>query len=546
MYYGDAMRLAADLRASRHWQSLLVYLRSRLFNWDILALAVLLTFVFLISRPNLFSPDIDDLDSAHHLMDGYFFRDLIVDHPFGHLPSYTVNYYKQYPALGFIFWPPLFPLVLGLFCLVGGAHVLTARMCIAFFGVMFSFAIYAILRRRLSVWLSLCATIAAITMPGIAWSYNEVMLELPAIAMMCLAVLAYFSVVDHLDERSSIWRGLLCGVCCAAVIYTKQPAWFLFPALGLDFLLLHRRFLRKLEVVIAIVATFVLCAPLTFFTFTYGRANFAQAVLDDPRLSRVLHNAFSPRWSFAAWAFYPKLAASSVNPAIVFLVVGVIVLAVLNRHYIREQTLWLGWFFFAYLTLSYYDNRQARFATFWWPCWVVLAAAFLAVIMNRMPRKWAWILPLFLLLPVPWQMREVWQTDFTDYRQVQPPIAALFESGNTGDILVFGQDKQVLVALVREHDLGRTVHLIRGDRLVRDGQKVADICRRYRIGTVLVTLSGPDSWDQMADVSSPFLFTPIEHNLYFKRGMMIRLLAFHYHGPVDENAAEVSLSHDLL
>ena len=540
------MRSIANLRAYRSKQSLLVYLRSSLFSWEILALAIVLIFVFLVSRPNLFNPDIDDLDSAHHLMDGYFFRDLIVDHPYRHLPAYALNYYKQYPAMGFIFWPPLFPFVLGLFCLVGGAHVLTARICIAFFGVVFSFAIYAILRRRLTVWLSLCATIAAITMPGIAWSYNEVMLELPAIAVMCLAVLSYFSVVDHLNERSSIGRGLLCGVCCAAVIYTKQPGWFLFPALGLDFLLWYRRFLRKFEVLIAISATVVFCAPLTLFTFTYGRANFSQAVLDDPRLSRVLHNAFSPRWSLEAWTFYPKLAASLVNPVVALLVIGAIVLAILSRNYLREQTLWLSWFLFAYLTFSYYDNRQARFATFWWPCWVVLSAAFLAGLMNRLPRKWAWTLPLLFLMPVPWQMREVRETDFTDYRQVQPPIAALFQSGNPGNILLLGQDGQVLVALLREHDLDRTVHLIRGDRLVKDGQKVADICKKYRIRTLLVRLSGSNSVDQFSDVSNRSLFVPIEQNFYLKRGVVVRLLAFRYIGPVDEKTAEVSLSHDLF
>lgn len=138
------------------------------------------------------------------------------------------------------------------------------------------------------------------------------------------------------------------------------------------------------------------------------------------------------------------------------------------------------------------------------------------------------------------------ETDFTDYRQVQPPIAALFQSGNPGNILLLGQDGQVLVALLREHDLDRTVHLIRGDRLVKDGQKVADICKKYRIRTLLVRLSGSNSVDQFSDVSNRSLFVPIEQNFYLKRGVVVRLLAFRYIGPVDEKTAEVSLSHDLF
>ena len=148
------MQLLTDLHGRCSSMSLFAFIRSRLVTGNTLALAGLLTIVFLISQPSLFNPDIDDLDSAHHLMDGYFFRDLIIDHPVSHLPAYTLNYYKQYPALGFLFWPPVFPFVLGLFCLMGGAHVLTARLCIAFFGLIFSFAFYAILRRRLSVWLA--------------------------------------------------------------------------------------------------------------------------------------------------------------------------------------------------------------------------------------------------------------------------------------------------------------------------------------------------------------------------------------------------------
>jgi len=46
-----------------------------------------------------------------------------------------------------------------------------------------------------------------------------------------------------------------------------------------------------------------------------------------------------------------------------------------------------NWFLFAYLTFSYYDNRQPRFATFWWPSWVVLAAYFLGVLMKLTPAK---------------------------------------------------------------------------------------------------------------------------------------------------------------
>jgi hypothetical protein len=526
--------------------SVVRYVKSRSGAWNLIALVMILAFVVLVSKPTMLSPDIDDLDSAHHLVDGYFFRDLIVDHPTSHLEAYALGYYKQYPAMGFIFWPPFFSFVLGLFCMVGGTHVLTARVCLLFFGVVFSWAFYAILRRRFSIWLSFSATIAAIVMPGLAWDFNQIMLEMPTLAMMCLAVLAYFHVIDHLEGKSSIGRGLLCGFLCAAVIYTKQPAWFLYPALMVDFLLLHRRFAAKAEVLVTIVTTFVLCLPLVAFTLTYGRADLSQAVIQDPRLKLALNNHYLPRWSIEAWTFYPNYALSLVSPTVLLLLVGAIVYAFWNSRFRREYALWLAWFVLGYLTLSYYDNRRPRFAAFWWPSLIVLAAGFLWVMMERVPRKWAWALPLLLWVPVPFQLHENFTTDYTDYRGVQPPIDELFALGNPGNILTFGYDKQVFVAIIREHDVDRQVHIVRGERLLATGATLADVCRRYRIQTVLIELTPIDSMDNYKELSNTSLFKPIEKSSFLRRRITMPVLGYRYLGPIDATMADIPLSKDLL
>src|SRR5689334_2773985 len=74
----------------------------------------------ILSLPSIGTTKIDDLDSAHHIMDGIFFRDVIVDLPVAHPFHYTLDYYKKYPALGFLFWPPFFPAVEGIAFLLGG------------------------------------------------------------------------------------------------------------------------------------------------------------------------------------------------------------------------------------------------------------------------------------------------------------------------------------------------------------------------------------------------------------------------------------------
>ena len=47
----------------------------------------------LVSWYTLHNQNIEGLDQAHHIMDGMFFRDLIVDHPFSHLKDYGLHYY---------------------------------------------------------------------------------------------------------------------------------------------------------------------------------------------------------------------------------------------------------------------------------------------------------------------------------------------------------------------------------------------------------------------------------------------------------------------
>ena len=526
---------------------------------DLLAALTLLLLTVVVALPSLHSRDIDDLDSAHHLMDGYFFRDLVVDHPHAHLQHYVFSYYKQYPALGFVFWPPLFPAVLGAFSLVGGAHVLTARACILFFGVVFALAFYAILRRTVPPWLALCATAAALTVPGIAWSLNEVMLELPTIAVMCLAVLAYLHLRDHAADPISIPRALLCAVALAAVIYTKQPGYFLYGAVALD-LLVHPRALRKPETLlkpealrkpeiwIAAAALALLCIPLFLFTLKFGHADLAQSVGSNTKLIMAHYDAL-PRWSVAAWTFYPRLAPTLLNPVIVLLTVGALVLALADAGFRRANALWLGWFLFAYLTFSFYDNRLPRHSTFWWPAWVALAAACLDWIAKRTPPKVARALPLFLLLPIPLQLARERHQDYTDYRDQRPIVAGLFTNGSPGNVLVFGADKQTFVALIREYDTSRQVHILRGDALLTSGLSLPDICRRYRVGTVLVQLPPATTlaeYPGLANLATDSDLQPGQSGEFHRRGSPITVLLFHYTGPIDPTMADVPLSDRLL
>jgi hypothetical protein len=512
---------------------------------DWIAVLALLLVTLAVALPSLRSTGIDDLDSAHHLMDGYFFYDLFRAHPHSHLQQYVTHYYKQYPALGFIYWPPFFPFVLGIFCLVFGTHIFTARLCLLFFGAVFGVSFYAILRRSLPVWLSLTATVAAITVPGITWSFNKIMLELPTLAVMCVAVLAFYLVMDHREDGTSVSRGLLCGAACAAVVYTKQPAWFLYLALLVE-ALRHRRIFRKPEAWIVVAVTAVLCLPLVLFMLKFGHADLAESVGNN---IKFMGHSTLPRRSIASWVFYPALAWPLLNPLVWLLACGALVLAFLRPAFRRNHALWLAWFVFAYLTFSFYGNKDARYATFWWPAWIALAAACLQYVSLKVPRLYRFYLPLLFLLPVPWQLVNSWHQDYTDYRGEHPVVDNLFAKGSPGNVLVFGKDEQTFVALIREDDPGLQVHVLRGDSLLSDGLSVGDMCREYRIRTILVELpplSTLAAYPGLQTLSGTPQFDPLPNGEFRRRGIPIRVIEFRYTGPMDPVMADVPLSGRLL
>lgn len=517
-----------------------VWLR-RIAPWCVLALLVLV-----VSLPNLRSGNIDDLDSAHHLMDGYFFYDLLHGHLHGNPMHSALAYHKQYPALGFLFWPPLVPFVLGLFDLVLGPHVLTARVCWLCFGLIFAGSFYELLRREVGQWMALAAACSLVTLPGIFWSFNQVMLELPTLMFMMLAVLAVRWMADRAEAPTSYGRAALVAAACAAVIYAKQPAWFLYPALLLVVFsnpLLRRK--RETYVGMGLIALF--CIPLVIYTLKFGHADLAQSVGNNTQLIMPTYHS-TARWSFAAWSFYPKFAWRLLNPIVLLLGLGGIVLA-FNRNFRQRHLLWVAWLVFFYLTFSFYDNRLARHATFWCPAWVALAAACLEWFVRRMSAPGMRLAPVVLVLPILWQLPQDLRGRYSDFRDERPIIAGLYANQqDPGNVLLYGPDKQTFVALIREYDTQRRDTAIRGERLLKD-DTIADVCRRYRVGEVVLEFAPGDGiaeHPELQGLHDSSVFQPEFDRSYDRRGQQMTVLGFRYTGPKDATMAPIPLSNDLL
>ena len=66
-----------------------------------------------VTCPSWFRNEIDGLDQAHNVLTSVFFYDFYRDVPVSNPVDYVYDYQRQYPALGFTFWPPLFHAITG-------------------------------------------------------------------------------------------------------------------------------------------------------------------------------------------------------------------------------------------------------------------------------------------------------------------------------------------------------------------------------------------------------------------------------------------------
>jgi hypothetical protein len=422
----------------------------------------------------LSSTAIDGLDSAHHIMDGVFFRDFLTDIPLLHPIAYTINYYKQYPALGFLFWPPLFPALEGVAFLVGGVDIRIARLCIFGFALLFAILLYRLLNRRLGPAASSITVLLLCTIPLFCRFSNEVMLELPVLAMGTIVITAYEQMISTPTTRWS--RALLVAVSGAAALYTKQPIAFLVPVLFLDVLINHKKRLLHKQLWVAAAVFVIMILPLVYFTVVFGKANLEQSFGND----RSFVFPYIPnRWTLMAWTLYPRLLTHVVNPVILLLGAGGIVYSCLDRAFAKANVIWIAWIVVWYLFFSYFLAKDSRYAVLWLPGWVVLGMSFLARISQKLPhRRWLLIVPCIgIALNVPAALN-AGEPGFSGMDKI---IASVIRPSGRGNIAYFGDHRQVFVPFIRKADQARRIWVLQGERILETSGSLDKALFSYRV-----------------------------------------------------------------
>ena len=499
-----------------------------------------------LASPTIRSAAIDDLDSAHHIMDGIFFRDAMIDHPLARPISYTLQYYEQYPALGFLFWPPFFPVIEGIAFLFTGIAVQISRVCVLGFGFMLGMVFYTVIRRRYGSLAGFLGALLLLSTPLVALYLNQVMLEVPVIAMGLLTVAAYYKLV----AREGIWlrEAILFAVIAAAAAYTKQTIVFVYAAIACDVLVNHRRLLRQRRFYIAAILLLVLLLPLAIYTLMFGRSNLEVSFGSDKAYMVSVYSFRAlDRWTVAAWILYPTILPSLLNPVVVLLGLGGLVYACFNRPFLRSNCIWIAWIVVWYLLFSYFLNRQTRYAVLWVPGWIALAVAFLWQIGERLHRK-VWVLVPISVAVVVMNCLDALAHSPPVYWGMNAIIEPLIRSDG-GNIAYFGTYRQLFVPLIRQLDTTRSIYTLQGDDIVNAAGNLGDAAYQYRVKYLVIERARPDAGELDAiarQVHDDPRFTRIGTGTLHKPVGLLPIETYRYSGPVASKMARVPLESKLL
>ncbi|MGH6976761.1 MAG: ArnT family glycosyltransferase, partial [Stellaceae bacterium] len=233
------------------------------------------------------------------------------------------------------------------------------------FYALLGLGLYRLTRLWASRPAALGAALMMMGMPEVALWGRQVMLDIPAMAWLVWGIYAFarFLKVDRGRDLA------LAAVLLLAALYTKYNVVFVVAALLPTLVAGRGRSLlrdRRLWWTAAAVAVGAL--PAAGLLFTFGSANLQSAA----DLSGEL-----PRWSLAAWSFYPALLPQIVGwPVLGLAVVGLAALVAGRIPALKGWPAWLlvGWAFIGYAFFTAIAVREPRHMMTALPPLAVLAA----------------------------------------------------------------------------------------------------------------------------------------------------------------------------
>ena len=226
-----------------------------------------------------------------------------------------------------------------------------AQLAVAPYVAALGFAAYAIARMALPRGSAVAVGLLAIGTPEAALWGRQVMLDVPAYAMLLCCILFF---MRHLARNRTVDLALA-GAFFVVAAYTKLTVIFILPALLTGFIaarggtaLLQRR------VVATAVLTAAVLMPLIALAIRFGAVNAASVAGRPDDI---------PRWSLNAWLFYAQALPGQLGwPAAVVGVGGIVALIASPRLAPARWAapLLIAWIGFGYAVFSFISVRAPR------------------------------------------------------------------------------------------------------------------------------------------------------------------------------------------
>jgi len=422
------------------------------------------------------------IDEAQHAVTGLFVADALQDLPLRHPVQYAYRYYAQYPAVAILHWPPLFYLFEGVSFLLLGPSVVSARLTIIFFTVVLLYQWFLLVEEQQDSYTAGVSTAILGLLPMVLLFEKTVMLEIPSLALGVAAIRYWIRYLDQGRRSSLYWFGLW----LSAALLCKQTSVYLLVFCALSWLLTrkwNRIFSRDALAVAVMVA--VLAGPfLVLMLVMQGKA--------------VANDLGSHRMN--GWdriSYYAESLPGSFSPALLALaVLGLLLAWRWNRR--GQTSLMVCWILAGYLTFSWFGQKEARFAIYWFPPLVYFAVGLLTQ-SFKVPRlriaMRAVAAGLVALLAVPaWSQQRPYISGYKD------AASHLVNQYHAGIVLFDGPVPGNFVFFMRALDPGRHFLILRkllyaddirpGDsteELLNSEQELSDIFRRDGIRFAVVS-----------------------------------------------------------
>ncbi|MBF0359303.1 MAG: glycosyltransferase family 39 protein [Magnetococcales bacterium] len=312
---------------------------------------------------NLFYPD-----ASHLMLDGVFIADYVrelLTNGFTNPMDYAIRYFGQYPALSIGYKPPLWPAIQALFMLIFGVAPWVMRLALLVLAIFGAIALYRTIERGSGVFVAWVSTALALSIPYLVqWGWYA-MTELSALIFVLSAGWPLSRYLEERRHRYLVYMVLL----LAAGVWCKQTAavgalWVVLAAvlsLGI------KETFRRREVWAAMVAYFLLIAPVIWLTIEFGKKNLSQAVNKELQTS-VFVSSNNVFLKYIDRLFSDQLSALFVSAAIA----GILLALWRLRQGVdpglkRNIILFLSLIISTYIFFTILNGKNPRYTVFWLP-----------------------------------------------------------------------------------------------------------------------------------------------------------------------------------